>query len=222
MIGTAMGAVAVALSGVCVMLRYERKRAVDKYRLEKAEKDLAAVKSDAAGLKMDVAVLSSDVSVLKTDVASLNFDMKDVKSDVQNIKSVLVQHFPNVYNLFAMKKSPRRLNPLGERVFGEIGGAQFLETHKDFFFAQMDAMKPGTKLDVENAAAMVLLNNTGDPMFNGIKDYIYDAPSMEVPDKDGGTMRYDLTLGDACYILSLPLRDMYLQERGVGEPALRA
>ena len=45
------------------------------------------------------------------------------------------------------------------------------------------------------------------PIFNPIKTFIYNYP--EVKTQNG---KIELDLGDACIILSFPLRDMYLKE----------
>mgnify|MGYP007122058034 CR=1 FL=1 len=46
--------------------------------------------------------------------------------------------------------------------------------------------------------------------FNTLKDYVYNAPAIDMPDGE----KYELGLGDVCYILSIPLRDMYLEMNG--------
>lgn len=76
---------------------------------------------------------------LVTDVDKLKDDVSDIKEDISAIKAVLIQKFPNAAAVFSMKKSPRKLNELGE-----------------------------DKL-------------------------------------------YDITLGDVSFVLSLPLRDLYLE-----------
>lgn len=112
---------------------------------------------------------------------------------------------------FSLKKSPRKLNEQGLDIFEKIKGAQFLEENKAFFFAKIDELKPQTRLDVENASNFVCHTTTGEDMFNSIKDFVYNYPSMKIEDKNGDLKPYDLTLGDVCFIISLPLRDMYLE-----------
>ena len=48
-------------------------------------------------------------------------------------------------------------------------------------------------------------------MFNGFKDFIYNSPSYMIKDANGEKRRYDLSIPDICFVLSLPLRDMYLE-----------
>lgn len=136
----------------------------------------------------------------------------NIKEDIAVIRSVIVQKYPTSASIFSMKKSPRRLNEMGEWLFNEIHGSDFLKKNKDFLFSKITEEHPTTALDVENAASLACGSSTGELMFSDIKNYVYNAPSIEIPDYDGGKRKYDITLGDVCFVLSLPLRDMYLQE----------
>lgn len=181
-IGTVIAAVATVLTGVWFIVRKAQEHAVNGYRLGNVEKDVAGLKAD----------------------------MSEVRSDIFAIKTVLVKKFPNATEVFSMKKSPRVLNGLGERVFSEIHGKEFLESNRDLFFGRIDSKRPKTALDVEMYANLACSELTDSDIFNDIKSYVYNAPSLSIPDGDGGSRRYDLALSDICYILSLPLRDMYL------------
>lgn len=202
---TVVAAVATILGGVWWIVRQAQKLAVNDYRLNKME-------SDVSSLKNDVSLLKSDVSSLKNDVSLLKLDMADMKADISGIKSVLIQKFPNAAEVFCMKKSPRVLNELGEKIFNQINGKQFLEDNKKFFFSKIDERKPKTALDVEYAANVACSANTDNDIFNDIKDFVYNAPSIMIPGDNGKERPYDITLGDICFILSIPLRDMYLEE----------
>lgn len=195
---TVIGAVAVILGGVWWIVKQAQKFAVNDYRLNRMESD--------------VSTLKSDVSMLKSDMSSLKLDMVDMKADISGIKSVLIQKFPNAAEVFSMKKSPRVLNELGEKVFAQINGKQFLTDNKQFFFSKIDERKPKTALDVENAANIACSAYTDNDIFNNIKDFVYNAPSIMIPGDNGKERSYDITLGDVCFILSIPLRDMYLEE----------
>lgn len=204
-LGTVIAAVATILGGVWWIVRQAQKLAINDYRLNKVESDVSTLKSDVSTLKTDVSILKNDVSLLKTDLA-------EVKADISGIKSVLIKKFPNAAEVFSMKKSPRVLNELGEKVFAQINGQKFLTENKEFFFSKIDERKPKTALDVETDANIVCSSYTDNDIFNDIKDFVYNAPSIMIPTDDGKEKRYDITLGDVCFILSIPLRDMYLKE----------
>lgn len=145
-------------------------------------------------------------------MGELEKTMADIKEDLTVIKSVIIQKYPTSANVFSMKKSPRRLNKMGEWLFEQVKGREFLEKNKNFLFEKMDEGHPSTALDVENAAHIACSSSTNELMFSEIKSFVYNAPSIDIPDDDAGSRKYDITLGDVCFVLSIPLRDMYLSE----------
>lgn len=116
---------------------------------------------------------------------------------------------------FAVKNSPRKLNGLGERVYREIEGEAFLEAHGARLAGMIAERKPKTAYDVERYATEACLRISDDDIFNGMKDFVYNAPSYKVEGEDGKEHPYDLTLEDVCFILSIPLRDRYLKENDI-------
>lgn len=146
------------------------------------------------------------------DINILKQDLKEIKADVVAIKSIMILKYKNTSEVFSMKKSPRKLNENGERLFADIDGHEFLSQNKDFLFSKIDEQRPKTALDVEIAANLACSANTDSDIFNGMKDFVYNSPSYTVKDKDGNDRQYDISLSDICFVLSLPLRDMYLNE----------
>lgn len=65
-------------------------------------------------------------------------------------------------------------------------------------------------MDVQNTSMTALLYYTTTDAFNFIKDMVYDMPEI---DTDEG--KYEVTLNDICFVMSLPLRDMYLTEHNM-------
>ena len=132
--------------------------------------------------------------------------------DIHTIKNILVLIDESISNIFSLKKSPRRLNDNGVRVFGDINGKTFLEANKDFFFSKIDERNPKAALDVEDAAYWVLLANTDNDIFKPLKDFVYKSPTYTLKGQSGEDKPYNLSLQVVCFILSLPLRDMYLEQ----------
>lgn len=64
---------------------------------------------------------------------------------------------------------------------------------------------------LEITTFLVLLLATGNDMFNQIKVKVYHYPSMDIINRCGQTERYDVSLDDVCFALSLKLRDKYLE-----------
>lgn len=145
----------------------------------------------------------NDVETKANDLPCINHH-----SDITAIKSILIQKYPNAANVFSMKASPRKLNSIGEKVYDDINGKLFLLENKNKLFEYIDKNSPLKPLDVEQYAYASLLYYTGTDIFNNIKDYVYNAKSIIKEDGE----RYDIALNDVCYVLSIPLRDMYLIE----------
>ena len=124
---------------------------------------------------------------------------------------MLVMKHKEAASVFSIKHSPRQLNEAGRRLFAEIGGRRFLEEHRAFLFSAIEGYAPKTALDVENAAHGACLACADKDIFNGFKDFIYNSPSYIIKDANGEERRYDLSIPDICFVLSLPLRDMYLK-----------
>lgn len=145
------------------------------------------------------------------DISTLKNDLRDIKNDLVAIKSLLVMKHKDASTIFSMKKSPRQLNENGIKLYSAVKGDEFLQTNKSFLYSKMDDFKPKTALDVENAANIICSANTDNDIFNEIKSFVYNSPSFILIGEDGKECTYDIGLSDVCFVLSIPLRDMYLE-----------
>lgn len=112
---------------------------------------------------------------------------------------------------FSAKHSPRQLNENGIELLNDCGGKNFLEANMDFFIGKMEKLQPKTALDVEDMALAVLQTYTGEDIFIPLKSWVYNAPSRDLKNPDGSTRTQDVDLDDVIFVLSLPLRDKYLE-----------
>ncbi len=111
---------------------------------------------------------------------------------------------------FSSKHSPRVLNENGIALLNDFGGSEFLEKYMDFFISKIEKLQPKTALDVENLALAVLQSATIDDMFNPIKNWVYNAPIRAIKEPDGTITHREVSLDDIIFVLSLPIRDKYL------------
>ena len=112
--------------------------------------------------------------------------------------------------IFSLKASPRKLNLFGEQLFEDCGGQFFLDKNSDELLAAIAAKDPQTALDVENFAIEVLISQLDSDIFNELKQWVYNSPSFKI-EIQGQEQEYTVSMNDVCFILSLPLRDMYLK-----------
>lgn len=134
-----------------------------------------------------------------------------IKEDLARIEGILTTRNPKMYK-FSAKHSPRQLNEDGLKVFNEIKGQDFLNANFHLFEACIDKKQPKTALDVETYSLEVLIYNLNLDIFNSIKNWVYNSPAIELEDKNGVKSEYSVTISDVCFILSLPLRNMYLDK----------
>lgn len=172
------------------------------------EKSLSQ-KPDKAELLCDVH--HGAVNNLKDDVKEVHTAIGTIQRDINDLKMYLMVKNPKAAPIFSGKHSPRQLNDLGKKVYEEMHGEDFLNENLDLFISAIDELKPQTALDVETSALSVLIENTNNPIFNRLKMWVYNSPSVQIPvGKDGETTEYAIVMSDICFILSIPLRDKYL------------
>jgi hypothetical protein len=194
-IGVVISSIAAILGGVWFIVQRAFRSGVNNHRLEEVERKVCNAQCD----------------IHQRDITQLGIDLKDIKNDVIAIKSILVIKHKNASDIFSMKNSPRVLNNNGLRLFAEIEGNNFLLANKDFFFQKMDEFRPKTALDVENAANIACTANTDNEIFNTIKNFVYNSPSIIITDKEGNEKTYEVNLADICFILSIPFKRYVLK-----------
>lgn len=150
------------------------------------------------------------IEEIRTDVKTLRRDIDGVKMDVKSIKDYLVTKDQKAINVLAMKNSPMVLNENGMQIYNIIRGSKFLADNKAVLFEQINNNKPRTPLDVEIAAKEVLIDNLSSPIFDEIKNIVYNYPSIQIK-QDDKEVEYAISISDVCFVLSIPLRDMYLE-----------
>lgn len=149
----------------------------------------------------------TDTHFTKIDdsITSLQDDITSIKKDLADVQLFITSRYPSALNTFASKNSPLTLNEVGKRLYEECGGKAFIEANQVLLLGKIDEKKPKTALDVETYSKEVLVSLTNEDIFNTIKLWVYNSPSWTVEDKN-----YTISLGDVCFVLSLPLRDKYL------------
>ncbi len=134
---------------------------------------------------------------------------KQISDDLLQIKTYIMTRNPKAASTFSMKASPRKLNPAGESLYNDFGGEKFINTNKDFLLECIAQKRPKTALDVEIAANEILFENLQNDMFNELKSWVYNSPTRKLH-INGEEKDYAVTINDVCFVISLPLRDLYL------------
>lgn len=145
---------------------------------------------------------------IEANYAALHESSNKQQERLIRVEDMLMFKHKDAPDYFAAKRSPRALNELGMKVFEDMKGQEFLNKNKDILFSKITNAEPKTALDVEQAAFNACVSISNMDIFNDIKVFVYNYPTVQVTDEDNK----EVGLGDAIFILSLPLRDMYLKE----------
>ncbi|MCM1250255.1 MAG: hypothetical protein NC209_03800 [Alistipes sp.] len=144
-------------------------------------------------------------------IKKIGSDFDKVRENIQSIKDYLVQKDEKAAILFSMKNSPRVLNENGQAIYNIIEGDKFIADNYDLLMQRLSEKSPTTALDVELYAKEVCIELLANPMFERIKNIVYNHPAVIIKTPDGNDSEYGFTIADACFVLSLPLRDEYLK-----------
>lgn len=176
-------------------------------RVSEHDKKIDVLSSNVDGMKANMASLVQRVSEHDKKLDALSTDMEELKSGMTSVKTLLMMKYKGVAGILSGKHSPRTLSEVGRKIYEDMNGKSFLEKNKDMFFKVIDKSAPQTAYDVENLCYMACISNVGSKPFNEIKNFLYNYSTISIP----GGKEYEVTMNDACFVLSLPLRDMYLE-----------
>lgn len=175
-------------------------------------KALGSIKSDIKSLNEKYDSLDKKIDKVKEDIESRISRLPcDVHSDRLSDTEKDVAFFRGKTEfILSSKQSPRTLNKYGQELFQEIDGESFLAENKQKLFDFIDAESPKTAYDVEADARKAVHSLTDDDSFNRIKVWLYNSPAKKI-EVEGKETEYCFSLEDACFVISLPLRDMYIE-----------
>lgn len=167
--------------------------------------DLQDVKSKVDNLPCDIHKDSiKELEGMKTTVNSINDQVTEISKWIMRLDGGMIDSL-------ARKCSPRKLTKMGRELFDISGGCDVLNNNNAFFISEMEAKQPKTAFDVENVALDVLFSNIGNPIFNGIKNYIYYQPEIiKLRDDNDTEQDVKISLNIIVRLMSIELRDRYL------------
>lgn len=122
-------------------------------------------------------------------------------------ESVLSNDNPSL----SQKHSPRVLNENGNTVSSLFKCREFFSGNKAWLVEELEKFKPKTALDAESLSMVVMKISSSDDRFNTLKNEIYRSPSIPLKDESGNDRNYEINLEDILFIISIYLRDEYLQ-----------
>ena len=158
----------------------------------------------------------NELKTLRTDIDKLpcaahESKFQKILDKLETISLAVVSVKPSTLNSLTVKQSPRQLNDYGKALFDDCNGTKFLQDNKEFLLAEIERKNPKTALDVEDLSGEILMLNLGSDIFKGLKNWVYNCPTRKLKNQEGEEVDHIVSMSDICIVLSLPLRDMYLE-----------
>lgn len=153
------------------------------------------------------AKISEIASSLSKIDGKLEMLIKILPMSMQSKENILSSESPAL----TQKNSPRVLNDNGLIVSHRFGCEPFFDNNKDWLISELSKFSPMTPLDVETYSTIALRVASSDQRFNDIKNKIYNSAAIELTTEQGLPKKYEITLEDVIFVLSLYLRDEYLR-----------
>ena len=151
----------------------------------------------------------------EAEISDLKAYARSVDSMTDRLEEVckwIIRIDADAFDKLAPKHSPRRMNRIGREVFEETGARQVFEDNSGFFLAELARKAPKTAYDVDEMAFEVLVANIHSPLLNPLKSYLYSGPDKVVKtDESGAEKEIVLSLGILLQLISLELRDRYME-----------
>lgn len=199
--------------------RFEKQEEKFDQKLDKLEQRVDAKLTDIKNeiQRVEKAAERADTT-LRTELARLAEKGEErgqqtlqLREKFNRLVAILEKAFPEImFNDVTMKASPRKLSPIGEMIYKEIDGDTFLNENEIRLFQYIDDMKPRVALDVEMYAFSACRSLSGLPVFDRLKDYIFNRADI-----DGENGKISLSIAIVCEVLAIPLRDRYMASRGI-------
>lgn len=199
--------------------RFEKQEEKFDQKLDKLEQRVDAKLTDIKNeiQRVEKAAERADAT-LRTELARLAEKGEErgrqtlqLREKFNRLVAILEKAFPEImFNDVTMKASPRKLSPIGEMIYKEIDGDTFLNENERRLFQYIDDMKPRVALDVEMYAFSACRSLSGLPVFDRLKDYIFNRADI-----DGENGKISLSIAIVCEVLAIPLRDRYMASRGI-------
>lgn len=144
-------------------------------------------------------------------VRSSTIKLDSICEQLSEITKWIMKLDPTEIDALAPKFSPRRMTTAGLNLYDISGAKAVVDNNEEALIEAVRAENPQTPLDVEDKAYVVLAGKLSDPIFNGVKNFIYYQPEKITLKGDGDaevTVSLSLTL--LLRLMSIDLRDRYL------------
>lgn len=146
----------------------------------------------------------------KLDVLLVNIE--NLTDSMLKVETWIMKNDQDMISSFAKKCSPYQLTAAGKNLLEISKGKECIDKNLDTFTNQLKEYAPLTEYDVEENAKAVLLEASRTPLFNQIKDYLYNSPSKFTFEGEGESVSAEINISTVLFVMSIYLRDKYLEK----------
>ena len=137
--------------------------------------------------------------------------LDDISSSIRKIEEWIIKQDVDAMEDLVRKCSPYKLTDLGLILLWKSGAVGCIDDNMDFFMEKMEETRPLTAYDVERNALSVVTENLGNPIYNQIKDYVYNSPRMVEMKTENGEQEVKVDMRRVLMVMSIYLRDKYFE-----------
>lgn len=153
----------------------------------------------------------AEAANINNRIDSVEKEVRCYTEDTDIIKQWIMKFDASMVDKLARKHSPRQLTELGKKVLEMSGANEILPKICDELIKEMEQRRINTAFDAETEAYFAMLRNDKNEAFNGLKNFIYNAPDSIEVEVDGEKTAVKLDYTSIVRILSLNLRDEYIR-----------
>lgn len=149
----------------------------------------------------------------KIDQMKLNDKkLNNISTSIRKIEEWIIKQDVDAMGDLVRKCSPYKLTELGYIMLLESGAKECVDENMDFFVHKLEETDPLTAYDVEKNALTIVSDSIDDPVFNGIKDFIYNSPQVMEMKTEVGEQEVKVDIRRILMIMSIYLRDRYFEK----------
>lgn len=148
-------------------------------------------------------------NAVKKTLESVKNSLETLKDMNANISAWIMKFDNNMIDVFAKKQSPIMLTKMGKELLEMSFAKNTVDNNLDFFIKELEVLDLKTPFDIEEKALDIVLKNTGNEMFNDIKNFIYYSPE-EI--KFSNNEKAKISLQAIIKVMSIYIRDKYFEK----------
>lgn len=154
----------------------------------------------------------------KTDLESIiknNSKLDDISSSIRKIEEWILKMDITAMGDLVRKCSPYQLTERGKALLLFSKAKECVDTNLNVFIQLLEETQPMTNYDIEKNSLSVISSLIDDPIFNDIKDFIYNSSANIDLETSNGIQSVPISMQRVLMIMSIYLRDKYFENQSV-------